>query len=449
VSTRMDGITQPSLFSGAMRMDVIVSESDRYRILSEKLPWLKLGEVANEHRARQVDINDGRLLNLRLHLGAFISQSMNGWTDRETEEMVRLHAGVRLLCGLEQSSDTIDRTSIEAFRNQVGKDGVEALTGIVVGAAKDAGFTDAALCSSDTTVQESPIAYPTEVGHMKNIAQKLLGIASKIKKGVSGKLGELGKQAQEIFTKIRLFTRGKSEKVIEKKKRLSKELQQTVAKMERLVRDEISQMGVTAKAKYRDQMDLYRKMLSQIRQWMRTGFHPDGKIVSLWLRDARAITRNKAGKLTEFGRRWIITRLTNGYIIGKTCNRLGSGSDTGLMPEIVDHFERTVGETPRIAVYDRGGDGRKNHRTLKAKGITNCIFRKGRKSQPGIGRNTALKARRERALSEATIATLKTSRYGFNRPRARSSEGCVLKGHSAIFGANLTHFARDWGWAVS
>jgi hypothetical protein len=130
--------------------------------------------------------------------------------------------------------------------------------------------------------------------------------------------------------------------------------------MERLVRGEISDMGATAKTKYQTQMDLYRRMLSQIRQWMRTGFHPDGKIVSLWLRDARAITRNKAGKLTEFGRRWIITRLTNGYIIGTTCRRLGSGSDTGLMPEIVEHFEKTMKESPRIAVYDRGGDGRKN-----------------------------------------------------------------------------------------
>lgn len=449
MSTRMDGITQPNLFSGTMRMDVVVSEGDRYRILSEKLPWLELGDVANCHRAKQVDINDGRPLNLRLHLGALISQSMNGWTDRETEEMVRLHAGVRLLCALEQSSQTIDRTSIEAFRNQVGKDGVEALTGIVVGAAKEAGFTDAVLCSSDTTVQESPIAYPTEVGHMKNIAEKLLGIAAKIKKGVSGELGKLGKKAQKIFTKIRLFTRGKSEKAVERKKKLSQELQKTVAKMERLVRDAISQMGGQACARYQDQMNLYRKMLSQIRQWMRTGYHPDGKIVSLWLRNARAITRNKAGKLTEFGQRWIVTRLTNGYIIGTTCRRLGSGSDTGLMPEILDHFEKTIGEMPRIAVYDRGGDGRKNHRTLRSKGIINCIFRKGRESQPGLGRNTALRARRERALSEATIATLKKSRYGFNRPRGRSTDGCILKGHSAIFGANLSHLARDWGWVMN
>src|SRR4051812_18754686 len=98
MSTRMEGIHQPSLFSGStLRMDVIVPANNRYRLLSEKLPWVKLAETANHHRAQHVDLNLGRALDLRLHLGTFIAQSMNRWTDRETEEMVRFHAGVRLL----------------------------------------------------------------------------------------------------------------------------------------------------------------------------------------------------------------------------------------------------------------------------------------------------------------------------------------------------------------
>jgi hypothetical protein len=185
-------------------------------------------------------------------------------------------------------------------------------------------------------------------------------------------------------------------------------------------------------------------MLSQIRYWIRTGFHRPGKYVSLWARDARAITRNKAAKACEFGRRWIVSRLQNGYIIGTICKKLGSGADTSLMPEILEHFERILGCLPGKMVYDRGGDGRKNHRVLKDNGIQNCIFRKGKQSQPGLGRNTRRMARRERALSEATIATIKSSRYGFNRPRAKSSQGCILKGQAAIFGANLAHLTRDW-----
>jgi IS5 family transposase len=441
----MEGIHQPSLFShSTLCMDVLVPQGNRYRVLAEQLPWPKLGQVANFHRKKTVDIHVGRPLNLRLHLGAHIAQSMNRWTDRETEEMVALNAGVRLLCGLEQSSDTIDHTSIETFRNQLGKEGVESLNQVIVQAARQAGFTDASLCSSDTTVQEAPICYPTEAGHMKKISEKLFGIGAKIRKGLRRGLGKLAAESQRIFTQIRLFTRGTGKRAIDQKKKLGKQLQKTVAKMERVVRREFDRLGERSSAKYREALDLYRKMLSQIRYWNRTGFHRPGKLVSLWATEARAITRNKAGKACEFGRRWIINRLKNGYIIGTVCQRLGSGSDARLMPEILEHFEKILGCLPGMMVYDRGGDGRKNHRALQEKGVRNCIFRKGKESLPGIGRNTAYRARRERALSEATIATVKNVRYGFNKPRARSSETIVLKGHAAIFGANLTHLARDW-----
>ena len=90
MSTRMDGIVQPSLFSGAIRVDVVVGPQDRYRVLAENLPWLKMGSVANKYRARRVDINNGRPLNLRMHLGALIGQSMNRWTDQETEDHVSI-----------------------------------------------------------------------------------------------------------------------------------------------------------------------------------------------------------------------------------------------------------------------------------------------------------------------------------------------------------------------
>jgi hypothetical protein len=430
-------------------MDVVVPEDNRYRILAEKLPWVELAGVTNEYRAKKVDIENGRPLNLRMHLGALIAQSMNRWTDRETEEMVAFHAGVRMLCGLEQSSETIDHTNIECFRNQVGPEGVENLNRIVVGYALKEGFTGTALCSSDTTVQEAPIAYPTEVGHMKRIAEKLVGIGLKIRKGLSQTLGKLSGKAGRLFTKIRLFTRGESEKAKSRKKKLSLKLHRVVSKMRRLVKAEIKTMGDLSARTYQEALVLYKRMLGQIDQWLKTGVHPAGKIVSLWLTETRAIMRNKAGKATEFGRRWIITRLTKGYIIGTVTRKLGGGSDTGLMPEILSHFNRMMGATPKTVVYDRGGDGPINHRTLDKAGIkNNSIFRKGKESLPGLGRNKRLLAKRERALSEATIATVKNPRYGFNKPLARSSAGCVLKGQAAIFGANLSHLTRDWAMTM-
>lgn len=444
MTTKMDGIVQKGLFAQMTSISVFVPGESKYRMLSENLPWVELGEVANRYRSKHVDIRRGAPLNLRLHLGAYIVQTMDGLTDRKTEETVRYHAGVRLLCGVEGTTETIDHTSIETFRSMIGPEGAEELNRIIVQHAAKEGFTGSGLCSSDTTVQEAPIAYPTEVGHLKKIAEKLTGVGLRIRKGLSKKLSKLSEEAHKTFTKIRLFTRGKGEDVSKRRKKLSQQLHRTVGQMERLVRRELEGMTGEARKEYAQAMEQYRLMLGQIRHWMKTGFHRPGKFVSLWETKARAIVRNKASKAVEFGRRWIVTRLTGGYIIGKACAKLGADADTGIMGEVLSHFEQIMGTMPTLLVYDRGGDGPKNHQTLKERGIRhNGIFRKGKESQPGLGRNTALKARRERALSEASIATIKHSRYGFNRPRARTSEGCVLKGHAAILGANLTRLVRD------
>ena len=79
MTTRMEGIEEYSLFSNkVLTMDVMVDQNSRYRVLAERLPWRALGEEANRWRAKKVDINNGRPLDLRLHLGALIAQGMNG-----------------------------------------------------------------------------------------------------------------------------------------------------------------------------------------------------------------------------------------------------------------------------------------------------------------------------------------------------------------------------------
>jgi len=443
MSLDMNGINQCNLFSQTTSMSVLVGKNSKYRILAETLPWNNLATTANKHRSKIINIENGRPLNLRAHLGAYITQSMNNLTDRMTEDLIRYHGGVRLLCGLEESSQTIDHTSIEKFRNSLGKEGAEALNHQIVQAATLHGFTGSQLCSSDTTAQQSPIAHPTEVSHLKNIGDKLTGIGRKIKKGLKDSLEVLQTKAKEIFTEIRLFTRGTKDKALEKKKKLSKKLHQTVSKMCQIVENAIEGMGSQAKVKYQEEVELYRKMINQIIKWLNTGNHPANKIISLWETSARSISRGKLAKAVEFGRRWIITRLTRGYIIGCPVQKLGGGNDVAIADEVLINFLDTFGEVPKNFVYDRGGDGPDNHELLKNLGIkNNCIFRKG-KGQMDVGSQTFTKAKRERALSEASIATVKHAKYGFDKPRAKSTESCALKGHIAIFGANMNRFFND------
>jgi len=209
------------------------------------------------------------------------------------------------------------------------------------------------------------------------------------------------------------------------------------------------ELSTKSRAQYEEQLIRYRLMLTQIWHWMRTGFHPKGKLLSLWHTEARAITRSKAGKATEFGRRWIISRLTGGYLIGTPC-AIGADNDLKIVPEVLLDFKTVMGKSPEMFVYDRGGDSTANDNSVKEYGVRhNGIFRKGRKSLKGLSPRRMAMARRERPLSEAGISTIKCQRYGFTKPRAKSVRSCILKGHLAILGANLNHLARDFSGAVS
>lgn len=357
--------------------------------------------------------------------------------------MVRYHAGVRLLCGVEGSTETIDHTSIEDFRNTVGPEGAEELNAIIVRYAVKEGFTGNKLCSSDTTVQEAPICHPTEALHLRRIAEKLTGIGKRVRKGLARKMEKLKKKAEEIYTEIRLFTRGKKEKTVERKKKLARKLHRVVTGMHAEVKACIGEMGRAARDQYRDELALYRKMLEQIKIWMRTGFHPSGKIISLWYQDARAITRGKAARAVEFGRRWLISLLEGGYIIGRPCKKVGSDTDGKILKEVLPQFKEVLGKMPDMLVYDRGGDGKTNHNFLKqAKVRKNCIFRKG-KGKMDVGPRIFTLAKRGRALSEAAIATIKCGKYNFNKPRARSGASCITKGQMAMLGANVNRLLRD------
>ena len=448
MSTDMRGIVQTSLFSLAPGVSVNVSIDSQYRVLAQVFPWVAAAEIVNRYRSEKVDIENGRILDLRAHIGALIGQAMNGWTDRQTEEMVRYHAGVRILCGLESTTMTMDRTRIEAFRNCVGKTCAEELNQMVLRAAMGAGFTGIEICAADTTVQESPIAYPTEVGHMKNIAEKIFGFGKSLGlKSVAG-LGKLKDKVQGLFTSIRLFTRGKTEQALEKKKKLAKKMNSRVQKMVRMANVDLKSKRGQLVEQAREQLELYGHMLEQIKIWMKTGFHPKDKIISLWDTTARAISKGKSGKSVEFGKRWIITRLMGGYVTGAPCQKIGADADTQIADEVIINFMDTFGEVPESFIYDRGADSKKNSIFLSEVGVENiCIFPKGRKKMK-VSPEVLEMARRERSLNEASIANLKSKKYNFTKPRARSPQTCDHKGFSAMLGFNLNLLLRDLGSAM-
>jgi hypothetical protein len=221
-----------------------------------------------------------------------------------------------------------------------------------------------------------------------------------------------------------------------------------VQKMVQLVKLDLPFKAGKLAEKAKEQLDLYEHMLKQIKIWMNTGFHPKDKIISLWDTTARAISKGKAGKSVEFGRRWIITRLMGGYVTGTPCQKIGADADTQIADEVIMNFLDTFGEIPESFIYDRGADSKKNSNFLDDVGVeNNCIFPKGRRKMD-VSPDVLAMARQDRSLNESSIANLKSKKYNFTKPRARSSQTCDHKGFSAMLGFNLNLLLRDLSSAM-
>jgi hypothetical protein len=81
--------------------------------------------------------------------------------------------------------------------------------------------------------------------------------------------------------------------------------------------------GVAAGRKLSDLYQTMRKLLPQIRHWLRTGHVATGKIINLHIPELYSIVRGKVGKAVEFGLSWGLTRLRGGFILATLARERG------------------------------------------------------------------------------------------------------------------------------
>src|SRR2546430_7114611 len=101
--------------------------------------------------------------------------------------------------------------------------------------------------------------------------------------------------------------------------------------------------------------EVIKPLMGQMVHGIATGKVAANKIVHVGIPQARVIVRNKAGKKTEFGLAYLISRLGGGYVLGE---RIVANADERQMP-----LKALAGDAalfgreaaPEVAVFDRGG----------------------------------------------------------------------------------------------
>ena len=153
--------------------------------------------------------------------------------------------------------------------------------------------------------------------------------------------------------------------------------------------------------------------------------------------------RGKVGKTVEFGLNWGITRVHGGYLLARLARDRHELHDKKFVLRAVEDHVAFFGKAPRAYTYDRGGYSAKNVCALRKLGVKEVGLAPQGKARWAVGEAVRLRLVRERALVEAGIGTIKGSRYGFNRPAARSMAMMGACGQRAVLGFNINKLIRE------
>lgn len=231
-----------------------------------------------------------------------------------------------------------DPSDLVHFRKRIGKEGVETIFAYSVALhGKD---VRARTVMSDTTVQGNNVTFPTDA----KLAKKVIDRCNKI----AEREGVRQRQSYKRTAKqlVRDTYNGKHPKRAKKAKKAQSKLR-TIAG--RLVRELGRKLSAAALAGYREELELYERVLAQERG-------DRDKIYSLHKPHTACIAKGKAGKQYEFGNKVGIAATMGERIVITAVEAFGGNPNDGkTIAPLLEQHRRLHGHVPEEVVYDRGG----------------------------------------------------------------------------------------------
>ena len=418
--------------------------------LKRALPWEALCEVMTCHWRRAGKNTDGRPglpWDVALYVPLSVLMLVKHLNAREMEAYVSENVVARVFIGRQDapSPQIRDHSNIARAYAALGKDGIDQINALMLPVAKACGFADVSILSSDTTAPELPIGYPNEPGILRGWAQRCGRALAKLKtQGVLGVEAACA-QVQTILKEHHLFAQSKQEKR-QVLTRLLPEVGQLIVQTRPMIvplRQRHDHVTQRATATLCPMHEVAKRLIPQIVQWITTGVVAQGKILHAGLPQARALVRNKAGKKVEFGLPYLLSRLGGGYIFGTL---IGGGVDESKMPlQALAGYRAIFGAqaTPTLVVYDRGGYAMGTLRALTTEGGKECGIQPKGQGAWHVAEAVRETVRSERGRTEGIIGTLKTDKYGFNKPKERLWQTLEMAGPRSVLSFNLNTLMRD------
>jgi hypothetical protein len=329
----------PGASPSVQLVQIEVSPAHPLLVLKWALAWEAISEAMTRHwraHGKNVDGGPGLPWDVSLYVPLVVLMLIKHFDSRQMEAYLAENVVARVFIGRyrDVQAQIRDHSNIARAYAALGQAGIDEVTRLVIQEAHRFGFVDAGVMSSDTTAQELAIAYPNEPGILRGLAQRCGRALRRLKKrGIQG-LDAALEQTETILRSVKehhVFTKGRAEK-----RQVLTRILTEVGELMVHTRPLVERLGTrvdrviqSARSRLMAMHEVIKPLMGQIVHWVTTGNVAANKIVHVGIPQARAIVRNKAGKKTEFGLAYLISRLGGGYVFGE---RITANADERQMP---------------------------------------------------------------------------------------------------------------------
>ncbi len=307
-------------------------------VLAQRIPWKELEQDFSGFYSHTGTPSKP----VRLMVGLLILKQVYNLGDEPLmEEWVR-DPYFQFFCGEAefQWQPPCDPSDLVHFRKRIGKEGVEKIFALSVRMqGKDLKSNDILV---DTTAQEKNITYPVDSKQYRKVIGKCNDIAKK--EGVVLRQS-YKRTVKALLLDLRFAHHPKRKKLaVKAQKKL-----RTIAG--RITRDLERKMDNTLREQYREQLDLFYRVVKQNK-------HDKDKIYSLHEPSVACIAKGKSHKPYEFGAKASVAHIPGRNIIVGVKSFAGNPNDTQTLEPTLEHVEQTTGRTYKYAIVDRGYPGK-------------------------------------------------------------------------------------------
>jgi hypothetical protein len=437
--------------SKGVLVSIFVPDDHPLLRLKAALDWAQIKAVMVKHwAAAGKNVSGGRGLAwpVDLYVPLLVLMWLETWHSRQMEKYLSESVVARRFLELttQQAMHIRDHASIARAEAALGAEGKAEVNALIINTAQELGFTNGQILSSDTTVQEPAIGYPTEPGILKGWAQRIERALNKLKvRGVRAAQAGI-EQVKEIYRSVKqhqLFTKTKEERreLIEKMVAQSEELKRRIEQVTQSIGERGGRAKQSAKLKLESLAEIARQLLPQIQHWLRTGKVASEKIIHAGISQARSIVKSKWR--VKFGIKWLINRVKGGYVFGR---RVEPRASEDKMPEEgLKNYREVFGEKakPKMLVYDRGASLPLAAEKLQAEGVKKVGIPPRGQGEWMVGEKDQKLVKSQRGKTEGSIGRLKSKKYGFSHRQERSLQTQEAAGQRALVSANLNTLMRD------